>query len=194
MAKNKNGDTWLVWSSDNGRKYELYYAVIDDSNKVTGPLKIKTDTLTDSTPFIIFDDSDVAWIVWSGNSNTDDDIYYSKHNGTNWEQQKPVHENNEFPDIFPQLSLDENGSVRVDWNSMNKTGAIKHVAILQKGNNKATTTITRKLSFADIQSEITSCVTSLPENIDNLELATIQLNCEAKSKSIQFVGKVLKKK
>ena len=67
------------------------------------------------SPSIIVDHQDVVWIVWAGFDEQDDDIFFSRWNGFNWEIPLRVNQNDSTPDILPVIGLDEGGNPFVYW-------------------------------------------------------------------------------
>ncbi len=193
IAKKKNGNTWLIWSSDTGEQYHLYHTIISSDNSVEGPFLIETGMTSNATPVIIIDSADTAWIVWSGNNGADDDIYYSSHDGFRWAQPKRLHQKNEVPDVFPQLNVEKTGTVRVDWTTVDSSGITKSSKYLLNNQKEVDTLQEQQIVVKDLRNKISNCVSSLPAFIDNLDLATIQLNCVGNAGTVQFIGKALGK-
>ncbi len=194
IANKKNGDTWFVWSSDTGEHYHLYYAVISNDKILAGPVQIKTQLNSNTTPSITIDMEDTPWIAWSGNNGKDDDIYYSKHNGTTWEKEKIVHNENSYPDIFPKVISDQNNSIVVQWTHVEPLKSQKITAYLRNGSNVLKSKDKKDVSSAmNMQNQVSLCLPNVPKTVENLDLAILQLNCDGNQEAIQLKGKSITK-
>lgn len=206
IARNNNGETWLVWSSDTSQEYLLYYAVIAGNEIKIGPQQIVTSLKSNATPALIIDNQGTPWIAWSGNNGGDDEIYFSHFNGNGWAEEKRLHEDNTFPDIFPELSINDAAEVQVSWTNITPSGSTTKLQIIGGGKESLTKdgmhslgqgVKNRKLKQMDhpqekLKEEIGACIPDFPAGVKNLDLATLQLNCKQSTKVVQFVGKELK--
>lgn len=112
----KNGGKLLVWTEQFGKKALLMF-----SGKTTEQGKWSDDVVIgkvgDSNlgAQLLMDWNQNAWVFWTGQSKSSDEIYYSKMNDQSWSKPLAVHQANEVPDHSVQAVIRRDGQVVAKW-------------------------------------------------------------------------------
>jgi len=114
VVSDKEGTLWLFWSSQEKGHFLLYHArVLPDD--ITAP-EVVIEWLTNNmAPSALVDESGTLWLVWSGFDGSDDDIFFSKLEGSRWRSPRRVNRDDDSPDIQPLIGLDTDGIPWVVW-------------------------------------------------------------------------------
>ena len=207
MAKRKNGDTWLVWSTDTSAEYHLYFAIISGDKVLRGPEQIQTGLNHNATPSLLIDTNDTPWIAWSGSNGGKNDIYYTRFTGNSWEQKRNIPDADNRLDLVPILSQKEDGIIALKWRRYGDLGVKLTSALIaedttlildsqsqaaRKKGQQNQIRISAKERQQKFEKQLDNCVSEFPQNIADLNLATLHMNCEEKGTTVQFVGKKIK--
>ena len=118
LSESNSGKKMIVWSRILQEGSNLNYTVIDtQGNQKRGSLE--TPFATNLAPVVIHDSNNTPWLFWSANDGGDDDIYMSRFVSERWTKSIRVNEENDVPDILPEVGMDKNGCVWVSWMQMN---------------------------------------------------------------------------
>lgn len=118
ISMDRGGDMWIAWTELDGDQGRLRYR-IKRRGRWAPVAEIVTVTSSDMAPSIIIDHEEIAWMVWSGTDETDDDIYFSRWMGDHWQEPERVNENDLWPDILPSISMDSQNRITVSWLGFN---------------------------------------------------------------------------
>jgi hypothetical protein len=124
---NARGDTWVAWTELSGMNGRLQYR-IQRGGRWGAAAEVPTQTTSDMAPSMIVDPQGIPWMVWSGTDETDDDIYFSRWIGSQWQKPERVNEDDGWPDILPSIELDSQNRVRVSWQGYNGDRYVQYAA------------------------------------------------------------------
>lgn len=118
LAFDQNGEMWVVWTEldVNGGKLQFCHYL---NGKWKLPKPIRTHSTSDMAPSVIVDGNEDVWLVWSGTEQADDDIYFSVWKNGDWTEPARVNIDDDWPDILPQLDLNDAGMPKVAWKGYN---------------------------------------------------------------------------
>ena len=77
----------------------------------------RLDSVYDCTGEIACDQSDIPWIVWWGSlvQGGPEQIFFTRWNGTNWDEEQMVHSIDTFPNYQPRMTFDSEDRAWVAW-------------------------------------------------------------------------------
>lgn len=125
LSAKQGGDIFAAWTELNGDKGRIRYK-IKRNGAWESSQELMTATSSDMAPAIIIDSFGVPWIVWSGTDETDDDIYFSRWIGNQWQPPERVNDNDEWPDILPSISVDSRNRITATWQGYNGERYVKY--------------------------------------------------------------------
>jgi hypothetical protein len=107
---------WIFWSAVNADGISISYAVGKDG-KWSEPVKMEMEDLSSAiAPSALADKKGAVWLVWAGNDGEgQDEIYWSRYEGTAWQKPKMINAANQVPDIKPEIALNKQGQIEVRW-------------------------------------------------------------------------------
>ncbi len=187
LAKDRTEKTHLVWAADTSKKYRLYYLEIDADNKANGPYELATELQSNTTPTIVTTPRFVTWVCWSGNDGNDDDIYCFYKKDEIWSLPEKVHPENSYPDILPELSINNNLEVQLTWLQITKDGNRTIQLNLSKHDRTPISSVARSFSYQKALKDIKNCVPHLPNDIDESTHVSLLTNCELSTKKYKDV-------
>ena len=118
VGSDEHGNIWVAWTELQGIHGSIWYSVFSDE-KWNAPVMLKTPTSSDIAPSLAVDDHGTAWLVYSGNDGGQDDVYSVHWSGKGWSEPVMVNRDDDFPDILPEIVIDEDGVVVVSWQGYN---------------------------------------------------------------------------
>lgn len=115
LALDKNGHPWIAWVSEDGISTSIL-SIYWNGKRWSLPSQIDdVDIYSDTLPVITIDNENTAWIAWCGSDGVDDDIYITRWQGKNWTPPEMVNSNDNYPDLEPAISIDNNGNLLLVW-------------------------------------------------------------------------------
>jgi len=118
VIADKSGNVWVAWVQLHGANGQLRYRFQQDGQWLP-PADLPTGLITNLAPSIVLDGSGLPWLVWAGYDGKDDEIFFARWNGSGWSKPARVNEDNEVPDIVPEIGLDADGAPVVGWVGFN---------------------------------------------------------------------------
>lgn len=114
-----DGTIWVVWSQADANKTSLYYTryAKDIWSK---PQRLETGMSDNRSATIITNGIGNPIIVWSAIRRSYADIFLSQWDGKSWSKPALLHEENNVPDIDPQLVKDETGQVTLTYSTFSE--------------------------------------------------------------------------
>ncbi len=110
-----DGKIWLFWTAIEQGESEIHYTT-NDNGEWLEPQVLPTELSSNIAPTVIVDDGGVPWVVWSANDGiSNDEIYSTRFLDGKWQRPKQVNKSNEVPDVLPVISVDEIGTLMVNW-------------------------------------------------------------------------------
>ncbi len=120
MARDDDGHVWVVWSGRSGTATDLYYSV-SQTNGWSAPVKIETHLVSSLSPVLTVDRHNQIWLAWAG-FDGDDDIFFSRWNGADWDLPARVNIDNVTPDLFPVFGIGPDGRLWLQWSGYENGG------------------------------------------------------------------------
>ncbi|MFC1736419.1 sialidase family protein [Candidatus Hydrogenedentota bacterium] len=125
LTVDNSGTVYVVWFSDEnlngtaGTDTDIFYSR-NSGSSWTSPALVNTNGNSDSdddvVSKIVVDDSGTLHVVWWAEDNTnDDDIFYSQNSGSGWTDPSPIGTPGTGQDVFPQMVIDNSGTLHVVW-------------------------------------------------------------------------------
>jgi len=124
-----DGNAWVVWVELHGVNGQLWYRFQRDGVWLP-EAPLPADMKTSVAPSLILDKNKVLWLVWTGNDGMDgedDDIFYTRWNGSGWDSPLKVHENNKVFDFLPDLAVGRDGYPLVTWSTYRDGNIVRRV-------------------------------------------------------------------
>jgi hypothetical protein len=115
ISSGPNGTTWVVWTVLKGNNSDLYFTTSLKEGEWAEPTQIITNLSSNSAAMILVDRTSSPWVVWSGFDGQDDEIFFTRWNGTDWDFPLMINDDNSTPDIIPSLTLNDEGFPVVRW-------------------------------------------------------------------------------
>ena len=125
VGSNQNGDITVVWSATSTIR-SIVRSISFQNDGWQSAQIVSNQGGEATTPAIIFDSNDIAFITWVSDHNGLDDVFYRQFDQENnaWTDIEQVNEQNEVPDIRPNLSLTQAGEIIVGWRSISKESGV----------------------------------------------------------------------
>lgn len=121
LTRDPLGNPWAFWSQKDDTAFTIYYSLFKNNQwDPARPIEI-SDQRWDNNPQAIFDIHNNGWLVWSWDDGTDEEIVYSFYNGHSWSTKQRVHDNNQIPDTYPTIAIDDNQTPIIVWAQLNKS-------------------------------------------------------------------------
>jgi hypothetical protein len=115
IDRDSHGVKWVVWTAAKQNGFDIHY-VNSQENKWTAVRTIPSHLSMNIAPVIVIDESDVPWVVWAANdSDSMDDIYFSRFIDGKWQGPELVNRKNDVPDVLPVIDINDRGQCRVIW-------------------------------------------------------------------------------
>ncbi len=114
IDRDKQGKRWLFWTASDDGRLSLHYATLSDS-EWSDIQDVPVELNSSIAPSIVVDRKGVLWLVWAGNTGGVDDIYWTTLQKGKWSKARTLNKKDEVPDILPEISLSENGTIHVIW-------------------------------------------------------------------------------
>ncbi len=129
IVADKSGNAWVVWVElRNRRKLHGQLRYRFQREGIWLPAEdLPSDLSTNLAPSIMLDGADTPWIVWAGVDGHDDEIFFSRWDGSGWSKPMRVNEDNDVPDVLPELELGVNGQPVVSWLGFNGNIYVRRV-------------------------------------------------------------------
>ncbi len=118
VTSDEHGNIWVAWTELQGIYGSIWYSFFSNE-KWSVAVMLKTPTSSDIAPSLSVDDNGTAWLVYSGNDGGQDDVYSVHWTGEEWSEPVMVNRDDDFPDILPEITIDEDGVVVVSWQGYN---------------------------------------------------------------------------
>ena len=132
LGADSRGDAWVVWVEEAGDDSKLRFRH-RQGDEWTPQGAIATDTRYDLAPSLVVGADDVPTVVWSAFDGEDDDIYFARWNGEGWSEPARLNEDDAWPDILPQLSLDGEGRPVATWSGYDGDVYVKYRSRFESG-------------------------------------------------------------
>lgn len=157
VSSNKNGDILVVWTSTSTIRSVVKAAFNIDGVWQT-PLIIANQGGLVTTPVVVFDHNNNAFIAWATDHNGRDDVYWQQWfaKTEEWSAAERANQENSVPDFLPSLTLNQNGDVLLEWQFFDRSSAaaitlsrvfeIEHSENIPLQQNEKL----KELSFADV--------------------------------------------
>jgi hypothetical protein len=110
-----DGRRWAFWSAVDLNGISIEYATAAQDSAWSEPKQMELNQNSAITPSVLIEDSGAVWLVWAGNSGSQDEIYFSRYVNSAWEEPAAVHPANQVPDIKPEISRNSSGQIEVRW-------------------------------------------------------------------------------
>ena len=114
LISNKKGEIWVVWTELLNIGGKLQFSLFKNGRWMP-PQQIRTNTTSDMAPSTIVDQNGDVWLAWSGTDMGDDEIYSSRWHNGRWGEPMRVNADDGWPDVLPQMSLTEEGTLKISW-------------------------------------------------------------------------------
>jgi hypothetical protein len=134
LAVEPDGALWLAWVGFDGVDDEIFVTRWD--GRAWSPAwQVSADddenALYDRQPRLAAGPDGALWLVWTGHQDgVDDEIYYSRWNGTNWTPEAVLSADDKALDVWPTLTLDARGDPWVAWKAQVDDGSGSRLRIL----------------------------------------------------------------
>jgi len=163
VGSDEQGTALLVWQSTSTVRSILRYSFKRQGAwQKVGKMPDQGGEVT--TPAVIFDHNNSAWVFWVSDQNGLDDVYYRRWSAVNqrWSSIEMANDKNSVPDILPEVQLDKQGDVVLTWRQYDgKTGSyVKRSKVYYVGNRDDSVAQT---DFDD-NKELTSGDIKLPDD------------------------------
>ena len=103
---------WVIWINYFNEEYRIYVQEI--SSRRTW-LLTSSFSSTITSPKIIFDRDNTAWVFWNETKEKHGDIFYRVFDHRNWSPRKIVPQENTFPALNPDAAADSQGLLWLTW-------------------------------------------------------------------------------
>lgn len=133
LSVKQGGDIYAAWTELNGVQGRIRYK-IKHNGAWESTQELNTSTSSDMAPAIIIDSFGIPWLVWSGTDETDDDIYFSRWIGNQWQPPERVNDNDKWPDILPSIAVDSRNRITATWLGYNGKRYLKYSCYLTGKN------------------------------------------------------------
>ncbi len=175
-----DGKKWLVWVAGIQSEYKIHYS-IGTNNSWSKPGVIPSSLSVNLSPSVLVDGTGTTWAVWSGNNGGQDEIYYSRYLGNAWTTPMRINAENNVPDIFPAISLNQNKVPQVTWYGY-RNGAYEKLQSTWEGNAWSKEVViqgsSQELSQGSPQSkgtQVNATIANMPSFIAQPERAFIRV-------------------
>lgn len=118
VGSDERGNIWAAWTELQGIQGSIWYSVFS-GERWGDAIPLKTSTSSDIAPSLAVDDHGTGWLVYSGNDGGQDDVYSVHWSGEGWSEPMMVNRGDDFPDILPEIVIDDDGEVVVSWQGYN---------------------------------------------------------------------------
>ena len=177
VGSGPDGTTWVVWTVLHGNESDLFFTRSSPEGGWTEPEQILTNLPSNSAAMVIVDRKNTPWVVWSGFDGNDDEIYFTRWNGSDWDIPLMINDDNATPDIIPSLTLNENGFPVVRWLGFGEDGYVT-MAKEWSGFTWDETIVEKSADpFSAAIPESPCLLPELPDYVRNTEKAAIDFNC-----------------
>lgn len=105
---------WIVWVEFTEETRLLRYSKIEGGNEIQGRV-LNSGSERSYSPSIIVDNTNTPWVAWAGDDGTDEDIYFSRWDGSEWDAPQQINQDDDYPDITPTIGLAPNGQPWISW-------------------------------------------------------------------------------
>ncbi|XOF32570.1 MAG: TolB family protein [Candidatus Electrothrix sp. YB6] len=129
-----DGTKWAFWTVVRPDGISVEYAYCKD-DEWSEPQKLPIEQNSAITPSVLIDPAGRVWLVWAGNEGGNDDIYYTRYQGTSWKKPKVLHTANEVPDIQPDIAYNDERKIEVSWLGF-RDGVYKKLAAVYTEGSK----------------------------------------------------------
>ncbi len=196
VEMNGKNETFIVWSSTQGIGFQLNFAIIKNGKVSKGPAEMLTGFSSNLGPSLAYDRKrSKMLLVWAGSNGEADDIFLSEYSNNSWSAPSRIHPENEVSDYLPNIIVDPNGSIKVEWQAtLAEEGPHEFSTVLYSGTvNKTAPGHLEKLHRLERKAAIENCVTRLPDGID-LDDSSIAFKCKGNTpKQVKYLGSYMRK-
>lgn len=119
-------EIWIAWTELAGEASRLRFRHFNGA-AWDQPAEVPTLMHTNLAPALQTDNQGVVWLVWAGSGNHDD-IYSSRWTGSAWTEPVMVNEGDDWPDILPVLTLNQNNMPQVVWKGYNGEKYVEYIS------------------------------------------------------------------
>lgn len=116
-----DGTKYIFWTALDVSGPQIRYATSSGSGW-SDPKTIPSLPSASTGAFGAVDKAGKIWVVFTGNDDGDDDIYFTRLIGKEWTKISLVHADNDVPDINPILEVTADKTLRVFWESYKDGG------------------------------------------------------------------------
>jgi hypothetical protein len=177
------GGTWISWTLTDGKTSNIAICKMDDGKCLNVDV-LRNQMTSNVAPSILADKSGKLWVVWSGFDGKDDEIFYSINEGGHWTEPKQINEDDTYPDILPNLILNDNDRPVVYWYGFNGDKYVEYYSIWNGKNWSSEKTIDDLVSYTDMLAKKKMNLPKLPPFLTTKEKGAIHIKGENSYQSI----------
>ncbi len=197
LTQDLSGTTWVVWSARVKEGFKLYYATLKRGSVEQPPKRIKTGMSSNIGPHLASGKDGTPILVWAGNNGKNDDVYFSRWNGGQWSKPLRINSRNSTPDYLPKIYVDQNGRASVEWKAMSPSGQTLKIKNLETSEIKDLEySVNSRIKRKADKVVVDSCLHSLPEKIDDLEMTSSLIHCagDERAQQVMYVKRYIQSK
>lgn len=118
VSSDGQANIWIAWTELHGSYGRILFCFFANDGW-SAPAILETSTISDMAPSLAISADGVPWLVFSGSDGSQDDIYSVHWTGEKWSQPLKVNNDDDRPDILPDITLASNGQPVVRWQGYN---------------------------------------------------------------------------